>query len=88
MEEEWRIYLKEHAPELYQSMLVSISWAAEWRDKRIKKLLNSVEEMKCCANCEHYDINDCGKNGRDGQYAGLEHCPKWDTRRPTETRGE
>ncbi len=38
MEEEWRIYLRENAPKLYEQMLSSVKWQAEWREKRIANL--------------------------------------------------
>lgn len=46
MEEEWRLYLKEHAPELYEKMLGSVSWAAEWRDKKITELKGHLENAE------------------------------------------
>ena len=36
MEEEWRTYLEEHAPELYKQMVASVKWSAEWRDNKIE----------------------------------------------------
>lgn len=38
MEEQWRIYLKDNAPKLYDEMLSSVKWAAEWRDNQITEL--------------------------------------------------
>lgn len=47
MEPEWRIYLQEHAPELYKQMLDDITWAAQWRDERIKELED--EKIRICS---------------------------------------
>ena len=45
MESEWRLYLKEHAPELYEEMLADVKWAAEWRDKKIDKLELNLKRL-------------------------------------------
>lgn len=38
MEEEWRTYLRDNAPELYQQALDSLNHECEWRDRRIQEL--------------------------------------------------
>lgn len=45
MEQEWRLYLKENAPELYDEMRKSLEHDLGWRDKHImelKKKLNAL----------------------------------------------
>ena len=44
MESGWRVYLKEHAPELYEAMLNDVKWAAEWRDKKIATAEHALDE--------------------------------------------
>ena len=46
MEEEWRLFLKDSAPELYEQMIGSISWAAEWRDKKISEITAELGQRK------------------------------------------
>lgn len=38
MEEEWRVFLSQNAPELYEEMLSSVKHAAKWRDDEITRL--------------------------------------------------
>lgn len=38
MEEKWRQFLKEHAPELYEDMLKSLDHMIDWRDEEIERL--------------------------------------------------
>ena len=58
MEEEWRIYLKEKAPELYQVMLESLEHDLRWRDEEIERLKNWVNDLQAgmyinCVYCGH-----------------------------------
>lgn len=46
MEEEWRVYLKENAPELYKQMLNSIKHQANWRDRQIEQLQAELDRSK------------------------------------------
>jgi len=45
MEEEYLVYLKENNPELYDQAISSLSWAAKWRDDKIKTLDDWNEEQ-------------------------------------------
>lgn len=45
MEEEWRLFLKDNAPELYEKMRDSVSWAAEWRDNKIEALTAERDDL-------------------------------------------
>ena len=45
MEEEWRLYLKNNDEELYNQMLSSVSWAAQWRDDKIEACEVRIEEL-------------------------------------------
>jgi len=46
MEEEWRIFLKENAPKLYENMLSSVKHAAAWRNAKIEKLQQENKEQE------------------------------------------
>ena len=46
MEEGWRIYLKEHAPKLYEEMLESLRWSAQWRDEQIADLKAEIKVLE------------------------------------------
>ena len=45
MEAEWRAYLREHAPELYQQMLADVTHSAKWRDERIDELESALRQF-------------------------------------------
>ena len=45
MEEEWRLYLKNNDEELYNQMLSSVKWAAQWRDDKIEACEVRIEEL-------------------------------------------
>ena len=61
MEAEWRVYLKEHAPELYEMMLAEVIWAAEWRDKKIADSANLLRraEAKLKSLNSSLDLDRC-----------------------------
>jgi len=44
MEPEWRVFLREHAPKLYEQMLSDVKWDAEWRDKKITELEQQLKQ--------------------------------------------
>ena len=48
MEEEWKVYLKENAPQLYKDMKHSISHSARWRDDKIAELKEKVAMQDFC----------------------------------------
>lgn len=69
MEEQWRIYLKENAPDLYKEMLESVRWAAEWRDNQIKELKQKCKDkdeaiialqgaLGALLTCSEFDTTD------------------------------
>lgn len=45
MEAAWRLYLEEHAPELYAQMLADLQHGAKWRDDLIEKLKKENDEL-------------------------------------------
>ena len=60
MEENWLIYLRENAPELYQDAITSTAWDAEWRDKKIADLqarLSAAEAVAEAASLYIKHIN-------------------------------
>lgn len=46
MEEQWRLYLKEHAPELYAQAIESVAWECQWRNNEIKRLKRTLENYR------------------------------------------
>jgi len=44
MESEWRIYLQENAPKLYDEMRKELEWMCQWRDNLISELKNKQEK--------------------------------------------
>ena len=63
MESEWRVYLKENAPELYEAMLADVKWAAKWRDDLIGQhkllLARSAALLKRYASSLDLDRCEC-----------------------------
>jgi len=61
MEEEWRVYLKENAPELYKQMLNSIKHQSNWRDRQIEQLqeenVRLLNGLKRLASPEAFHIS-------------------------------
>lgn len=50
MEEEWRVFLSENAPGLYEEMLSSVKHAAKWRDDEITRLRSELEVVHAISN--------------------------------------
>lgn len=46
MEPEWRKYLRENAPELYDEMLSELEYSLKWRDDYIRKLEEKVARLE------------------------------------------
>ena len=59
MESEWRLYLKEHAPELYEQMKKEVAWAGKWRDDKIKRYRKERIDLQSIFTTIYRDIR-CG----------------------------
>lgn len=53
MEPEWRTYLRENAPELYEAMIADVKWSLEWRDDHITFLIKLVERYERFIRNDH-----------------------------------
>lgn len=44
------------------------------------ELLNTIESLKCCGNCDNWNERDNGCNKSDGFFTGDEICNDWTQR--------
>lgn len=44
MEEEWRVYLKEHRPDLYEQMLKSMQHSVTWQNELLLEVARLLED--------------------------------------------